>query len=160
MDPFSALAGLAIGIGGPFAALLAARRWAHPDAVAGRRARRVERVAVEALRDGVLARVRGRARRLDETLEAPLSGRDCVAWSVELRSRAGTEADVIRLASPDWDLVARRQGGAIFLVDDGTGVPRREAGAPSEGGYRGADDRWVLSRPDDGAPIVVATPHR
>lgn len=79
--------------------------------VARRKVARTPRVALGELQEGVVARVVGRAGKLDDVLEAPLTGRACVYYRVTI-------------AQPIWAfgrVLAREERGITFTIDDATG---------------------------------------
>lgn len=78
-----------------------------------RRALKQQRVTpIRGLREGELARVRGRVVALAETLEAPLSARECVYYLATVDQRAGKHS---------WRMAAREERFVDFEIDDGTG---------------------------------------
>lgn len=64
----------------------------------------------------------GTARASDDgTLEAPISGTDCLAYAVQSRTRNRADADANADADPDelWTHDGRASAGVPFVVDDG-----------------------------------------
>jgi len=68
-------------------------------------------VAIREVRDGQVAKVSGRVKSSGEPLRAPLTGRPCVYWEVEVTQWQGTRALTKRRVHDQRD----------FVVDDGTG---------------------------------------
>jgi hypothetical protein len=79
-----------------------------------RRALKKQRVAmIHGLRDGELARVRGRVVALEDVLGAPLSDRTCVYYLATVETQSGN--------NNHWREVAREERFVDFVIDDGTG---------------------------------------
>ena len=83
---------------------------------------RAKQVPIGELAEGQRARIGGTARALGETLEAPLTGRPCVAFDVRVEERrtylptgfAPTDSKI-------WRLLAIEQGGVPFAIEDSSG---------------------------------------
>lgn len=77
---------------------------------------------VEALAPG-LVEVEGQARAVDGTLQAPISGAECLAYAlkVERRDADGDDRD-------DWDTIHQEDEVAPFWVEDGTGRVQVDVG--------------------------------
>jgi hypothetical protein len=97
-----------------FALLAAAAylvRWLGADQRIARTLRQARRTPVGSLRPGA-ARVKGLARKKDQVLTAPISGRPCLAYQIAVDEDQRLEA---------WQPLVRLTDAHPFLVDDGTG---------------------------------------
>ena len=78
--------------------------------------RLAKRASLGELPEGKVARIVGTARSAGATLEAPLSGRTCLAYFVQVegleRAQKGRDA---------WKGIIKVLGGVPFAIDDGTG---------------------------------------
>ena len=97
--------------------------------------RRARTIPIRDVRDGQVAKVVGRVRPPGEPLIAPLTGRKCVYWEIEVTEWEGTRARQITRTHDQRD----------FVIEDGTGralvATRRSAIAAK------IDARWA--RHDD-----------
>ena len=75
------------------------------------RTRRLRVTPIEHVSDGVRVKVTGRLDAGDEPLEAPITGRACAAWSVELQE------------GPGWATVLVEQKAQEFVIRDRSGRP-------------------------------------
>ena len=80
--------------------------------------RELNRAPLTSLRDlpeATRARVVGAAQPLDQTLEAPLTGRPCMYYVVTVEQHHSTGR------SSHWRQIIKEEAGVPFLLDDGTG---------------------------------------
>jgi hypothetical protein len=73
------------------------------------------RTSIRALQDGSLAKVHGKVVPIGEPLEAPLSGRACVAWEVVVEENTGGK-------NSHWVERIHEREARDFLLDDGAGL--------------------------------------
>ncbi|HEY5922885.1 MAG TPA: GIDE domain-containing protein [Kofleriaceae bacterium] len=103
---------LALGVAG-FAA------WAFwyysNDQQIRRRLRKTPTRSIQELRDDELGKVVGRARGLDEMLEAPLSGRRCVYFVAIVEEQRSTGK------SSYWKTIIKETRGVLFMLEDDSG---------------------------------------
>jgi hypothetical protein len=86
-----------------------------PRTRALRSLRWTHRVALGELSEGQRARVVGVARALGETMIAPLSGRECVAFDIRAKAAIGVPRQAI------YHATMVEQGGAPFVIEDDSG---------------------------------------
>lgn len=89
--------------------------WLSPYQQTLRALRSVPRVSVSDATEGSLVRIVGTLRAGPRTLEAPLSGRLCACFRVEVDVRVSTGK------SSSWRNIIREEDGADFVVEDPSG---------------------------------------
>lgn len=89
--------------------------WLSPYQQTLRALRSVPRVSVSDATEGSLVRIVGTLRAGARTLEAPLSGRPCACFRVEVDVRVSTGK------SSSWRNIIREEDGADFFVEDPSG---------------------------------------
>lgn len=80
-----------------------------------RELRSAPRMTLRELPESTRARVVGAAQPLDQTLEAPLTGRPCMYYVVTVEQHHSTGR------SSYWRQIIKEEAGVPFLLDDGTG---------------------------------------
>ncbi len=92
-------------------------RWTGRGAEARRMLQRTSRVPFEALQDGKPGKVTGALVYVSDPLRAPLTGRSCAAWEVEVEELTADRETI----APVWQPIIVEQDAKDFLVDDGHG---------------------------------------
>jgi hypothetical protein len=95
-----------VGLG----ALDGTRRYLSPANALNRQLRASPRRSLAELPEGTPARVVGKAEPLDDTLEAPLSGRRCLYYTVIVEVSEGRH----------WKQIVREDRAVMFTLDDGS----------------------------------------
>lgn len=75
------------------------------------RSRQLSVTPIDRINDGTRVKIVGRVDAAAPPLEAPITGRACVAWSVEVQE------------APGWESVLQAQEAQALLVRDGSGRP-------------------------------------
>lgn len=102
---FLALAGLGI-----------AYWWFHADHVGKRRLKSVPRTPIAEAAEGQLVKVTGTLVVADQPgLEAPVTGRSCVGYVIEIKERMQSGA------TANWETLVTKEDAVVFLVEDDTG---------------------------------------
>ena len=114
--------------------------------------RHAQPIRVAEVRLGSSQLVRGHARTVSGTVQAPASGQSCLCFRLSVEQLEET-SDM----APVWTVIAEAQGGTTFVLDDGTGEVLVDAASvfqllESPAGTRPA---WVI-RATSGSSISCA----
>lgn len=82
------------------------------DAVIKRKLRRAKRIPIKDFPDGGVAKIVGRLDYVGRPFNAPLTGRRCAQYLVEVEEKDG---------SGEWERLTEEEAGQDFFLDDGTG---------------------------------------